>query len=72
METGVIDFTPRIDKLLDEKSKSKDLKKWRQQWDLLMKEFLGNEESETKGKGKERKKKRKKRKDVGNIPENME
>ena len=54
-EKNVIDFTERIDKLLDKKPKSGSFKEWNAKWNALMKEFIGNEESEIKSTGKKRK-----------------
>ena len=69
-EKNVIDFTDRIDKLLDKKPKSGSLKEWNAKWNALMKEFLGDEQTGKKkaeGGGKESKQ----GKDVGTIPADL-
>ena len=54
----MIDFSDRIDKLLDKRPKSGSKKDWQKEWDALMKEFL-NEEPEGTNKGKKGKEKKK-------------
>ena len=54
----VVDFTDKIDKLLDKRPKSGSKKDWQKEWDALMREAF-NEEPKTESTGKKGKEKAK-------------
>lgn len=68
----IVDFSDRIDKLLNEKPKSGSRKEWQKKWDKLMEEAFKDEEPKRKKGGEKRKEEAGEKKDVGDVRKDME